>query len=48
MIVAEITSGQWAVLAGLGALMMVALLALAWLTWYCDSCDVKKGGGYDR
>lgn len=45
MIVSEITSGQWAVIAGLGAAMTVGLLAMAWLTWYCVIREVKKGEG---
>lgn len=45
MIVSEITSGQWTVIAGLGTLLAAGLLAMAWLTWYCVFREVKKGEG---
>lgn len=44
MSVSEITAGQWAVISGLGFLMVAALLAMAWLTWYCVIRDVKPEG----
>lgn len=43
MIVSEITTFQWEIISGLGALLVLALLSMGWLTWYCVIRDVKKG-----
>lgn len=42
MIASEITDGQWLVIAGLGTVLVSALLAMAWLTWYCVIRDIKR------
>lgn len=48
MIVSEITDGQWLVIAGLGTVLVSALLAMAWLTWYCVISDIRPTAREDQ